>query len=291
MTTLEEWWAQGAFIDIDGNRIFTSSKGEGPLLIFLHGFPTSSHDWVDVIDDLSRDYRCVTFDYLGYGASDKPKDADYSSFKQTDRVLETLKFLGIARARIIAHDLGGILLQQMIFRSGQENSGLVIDHAVFSNSSVFPDLYRPTPMQVALVDPAEGKALARQISQPMLEASLASLFPARPPAPERITDLWKAISRDEGQLLWPEHLVYMQERAEQGSDWVDEMRRTLTPMSFIYGLADEISGAQILTRAGSDLLGSDRIGLDGLGHYPHVESPADFASALRATLMKFEGDV
>ena len=76
MTRLEQWWAGGSFVEIGGHRYFTRVAGEGETLVFLHGFPTSSHDWADVFLDLAHDHRCITFDYLGYGASDKPADAD-----------------------------------------------------------------------------------------------------------------------------------------------------------------------------------------------------------------------
>ena len=283
---LHDWWESGQFIELEGHRIFTRSAGSGPTLVILHGFPTSSHDWTEVITDLSQDYRCIAFDYLGYGASDKPKDADYSSLVQTDRALAILDRLGVEQATVIAHDLGGILLQQLLHRAAQGQSALQITQAIFCNSSVYAELYKPTPMQVALVDPAQGKLLARQISHEGLSAAFAAMFPAHPLEPEQIDDIWTAISREDGQHLWPQHLVYMAERAAAGAAWVDTMRRTTTPLGFIYGLADPISGAQIIAQAEKDLQGARCIGLPGLGHYPQLESPTAFTTALRTLLQK-----
>src|SRR6185295_18337177 len=95
MSRLREWWAEGLFIEVEGHQIFTRVRGAGPTLVFLHGFPTSSHDWAEVIADFAADFRCVTFDYLGYGASDKPQNTDYSSILQTDRALMILRSLGV----------------------------------------------------------------------------------------------------------------------------------------------------------------------------------------------------
>tara|TARA_R110001606_G_C15391855_1_gene651680 strand:+ start:25 stop:456 length:432 start_codon:yes stop_codon:yes gene_type:complete len=134
------------------------------------------------------------------------------------------------------------------------------------------------------VDPEQGRQIAQQINQPMLEAALTAMFPTHVPAPERIGDLWKAISRNDGQLLWPDHLVYMRERAEQGRLLVEAMHSTSSGLSFIYGLSDGISGAHILARAEADLPEAECIGLAGLGHYPQVEAPTDYIRALRATL-------
>jgi pimeloyl-ACP methyl ester carboxylesterase len=287
MSRLQEWWAEGHFIEVDGRRIFTRVTGTGPTLVFLHGFPTSSHDWAEVIADLSADFRCVTFDHLGYGASDKPPDADYSSIVQTDRALNILQSLGVTGATVIGHDLGGILLQQFLHRAlhGQ-GASLEIEQAIFSNSSVYPKLYRPTSTQLALVDPAQGKLLARKITRDTLAASMMRIFPAHPPTSDRIDDLWAAISRNDGQHLWPDQLIYMKERADLGEGWVDAMRRTNKPLGFIYGLADPISGEHILNEVETDLPDARCIGLAGLGHYPQIESAQEFSAALRALLQQ-----
>jgi len=287
MSRLQEWWAEGHFIKVDGRRIFTHVTGAGPTLVFLHGFPTSSHDWAEVIADLSAGFRCVTFDHLGYGASDKPHDADYSSIVQTDRALNILQSLGVTRATVIGHDLGGILLQQFLHRAlhGQVPS-LEIEQAIFSNSSVYPKLYRPTPTQLALVDPAQGKLLATKVTRDTLAASMMTIFPTNPPTSDRIDDLWAAISRNDGQHLWPAQLIYMKERADLGEGWVDAMRRTNKPLGFIYGLADPISGEHILNEVETGLPDAQRIGLAGLGHYPQIESAQEFNAALRALLQQ-----
>jgi pimeloyl-ACP methyl ester carboxylesterase len=284
MSRLREWWAEGLFIEVEGHQIFTRVRGAGPTLVFLHGFPTSSHDWAEVIADFAADFRCVTFDYLGYGASDKPQNTDYSSILQTDRALMILRSLGVTKATVIAHDLGGILLQQLLHRAQHGEASLEIEQAIFANSSVYPKLYRPTPTQLALVDPAKGKLLARQITQASLAALLTAMFPAHPPTSDRIDDLWAAISRNDGQHLWPEQLVYMAERAALGEAWVDAMRQTKTTLGFIYGLADPISGAHIIAEAEADLPDARCIGLAGLGHYPQIESAQEFSAALRQLL-------
>ncbi len=286
MIRLQDWWADGHFIEVEGHRIFTQIRGTGPTLVFLHGFPTSSHDWADVIADLAVDFRCVTFDYLDYGASDKTEGANYSSIVQTDRALNILRTLGISKATVIGHDLGGILLQQLLHRAAHGQTSLEIEQAIFSNSSVYPKLYRPTPTQEALVDPARGKLLARQITQTTLAALLPTMFPTHPPTSERIDDWWAAISRNDGQHLWPDQLVYMAERAELGEIWLDTMRRTKTPPGFIYGVADTISGEQIIAQAETDLPGARCIRLAGLGHYPQIESASDYSAALRTMLQQ-----
>lgn len=284
MIALSDWWRSGDFVDIDGQRIFTHTEGVGDAVVFLHGFPTSSHDWAEVISDLARDFRCVTFDYLGYGASDKPIDAEYSSIVQTDRALAILEKLGVREATVIGHDLGGILLQQMLDRGIKGKTSLEIDHAIFVNSSVYAELYRPTPAQAALADPVHGPAISRQISRSTLEGSMAPLFPGHPLSSARFDELWEAIAREDGHHLWPRQLAYMAERTTFGGAWEKALHSTSASLGFVYGLADPISGAQILSRAETDLPESTRIGLAGLGHFPQLEAADDVTRALRLIL-------
>ncbi|MGO4712858.1 alpha/beta fold hydrolase [Bradyrhizobium sp. 2TAF24] len=284
MTRLLQWWESGSSLDIDGQRIFTRIEGTGPTVVFLHGFPTSSHDWAGVIARLRGRYRCVTFDHLGYGASAKPRDADYSALLQTSRALAVLEALGITAADIVAHDLGGILLQDMLHRKLDGRLGLAVGQAIFMNSSVYAELYRPGPAQLALADPVQGPVLARSLSRETFAAAVAPLFPSRQLAASELDDMWDAVRREDGQLLWPQHLIYMAERSKLSRQWEAALTQTRTRLGFVYGAADAISGAAILERAAAQLPNAAVVGLAGLGHYPQLERPDEVADALARLL-------
>ncbi|MGY3609743.1 MULTISPECIES: alpha/beta fold hydrolase [unclassified Bradyrhizobium] len=284
MTGLTEWWDSGSTIEVDGHAIFTRVEGSGPTVVFLHGFPTSSHDWAGVIIRLRDHYRCVTFDYLGYGASEKPTDADYSALIQTDRALAILAALGVTEADVVAHDLGGILLQDMLHRQLAGRLELGLRQAIFMNSSVYAELYRPTPTQLALADPVQGPIISRSLSRATLEAAMATLFPSRRLAASELDDMWDAIRRADGQLLWPRHLVYMAERSRLSPQWEAALSQTGVKLGFVYGAADPISGSAILERASAKLPHARVTALAGLGHYPQLERPDEVADALTKLL-------
>ena len=68
---INQWRENGQFLTIDGQQIFCRSEGEGPVLLFIHGYPTASFDWVKIWPALTSQYRCVTLDMLGFGFSSK----------------------------------------------------------------------------------------------------------------------------------------------------------------------------------------------------------------------------
>ena len=54
-----QWEESGRYVEAGGLRIFVYEKGAGPVIFFVHGFPTSCYDWRGIIDILSRRYRCI----------------------------------------------------------------------------------------------------------------------------------------------------------------------------------------------------------------------------------------
>ena len=80
---------------------------------FIHGFPTSSHIWRDVVPLVPPGHRVVVVDLLGYGRSDRPESRDLSIKAHAERVLALLDVLRISYATVIGHDLGGGIAQYL----------------------------------------------------------------------------------------------------------------------------------------------------------------------------------
>ena len=80
-----------------GHSIHTFYRdGTGPLLVLLHGFPTSSFDWREFLKvDTKR--SVLAFDFLGFGLSDKPRDHSYTLSWQADLTEELVLRYGNAR--------------------------------------------------------------------------------------------------------------------------------------------------------------------------------------------------
>ncbi|UJR86067.1 alpha/beta fold hydrolase [Sandaracinus amylolyticus] len=92
---------------IDGLHLHWLEAGEGPVVLLLHGWPTSSFLWREVIPPLARHRRVIALDLPGFGRSDKPADAPYS-FAFFDRVLERfVDVLELGQVELVVHDLGG----------------------------------------------------------------------------------------------------------------------------------------------------------------------------------------
>lgn len=94
---------------VDGVRIaYRDGGGDGRPVVLVHGTPSHSYIWREVIPPLeSAGYRVLCFDLLGYGLSERPLDRDTSVAAQA-RILERLlDFWGLEKPDIVGHDIGG----------------------------------------------------------------------------------------------------------------------------------------------------------------------------------------
>jgi len=82
-------------------------EGSEEAVVFIHGNPGSSEDWVDLVKQVGKFARAVAFDNPGFGQSDKPKKFNYTVPGYADFFGKGLQQLGIKKAHLVLHDYGG----------------------------------------------------------------------------------------------------------------------------------------------------------------------------------------
>lgn len=121
---------------------------DGPVLLFLHGFPESYRTWRHQIAHLSPRYRCIAPNQRGYGGSSKPKDvADYSPDKLIGDVFQLADALDVGEFTILGHDWGGALAWGVAL-FGQATGR--VTRTVIANAphpAIFPKLLWLDPVQ------------------------------------------------------------------------------------------------------------------------------------------------
>ncbi|MEP7200787.1 MAG: alpha/beta fold hydrolase [Chloroflexota bacterium] len=95
------------FVRVDGFTMRYQVKGDGTPIILIHGFASSIVTWYRNMDDLAREHRVYAIDLKGWGLSDKPSDGDYSLRAQAQHVRAFMDALGIERAVVVGHSMGG----------------------------------------------------------------------------------------------------------------------------------------------------------------------------------------
>lgn len=102
-------------LDLHGERVAYLDEGSGEVILLLHGILGSSQTWRSVIGPLARRYRVVAPDLLGHGNSTKPR-SDYSLGALSVMVRDILDQLGIEKATIVGHSLGGGVAMQFVYQ-------------------------------------------------------------------------------------------------------------------------------------------------------------------------------
>lgn len=110
---------------IHGYRRAYRMAGEGPAILLIHGIGDSSATWADLIPRLARHHTVIAPDLLGHGASDKPR-ADYSVPAYANGIRDLMGVLGIERATLVGHSLGGGVAMQFAYQYPERTDRLIL---------------------------------------------------------------------------------------------------------------------------------------------------------------------
>jgi haloalkane dehalogenase len=96
------------YVEVAGSKMHYVDEGEGDLILFLHGNPTSSYLWRNIIPHLTPVGRAIAPDLIGMGKSDKP-DIEYRFFDHVKYVDGFIEVLGLKNITLVMHDWGSAL--------------------------------------------------------------------------------------------------------------------------------------------------------------------------------------
>lgn len=281
--TARTWIDTSTLLAVDeGHRIAYRRTGSGPAITLLHGFPTWSYDYAAVAQDLSRDHTVITLDFLGYGASDKPRAHEYSVAASADAVAAVLASEGISETRLVVHDYGGIVGQELLDRHRRGVLPFDVARVDLLNSGIVYAEYRPTLTQRLLSIPVAGSFLARVVvTRTGLKRAVDGVR-GRPTTDAEFDELWLGISLAKGHKIAHQLLGYNAERRIHHVRWEKALSEWEGPLQLIWGTADPVSGEHVLTAAIPRLPHAKVIRLDGVGHFPQAENPEAVIEALRS---------
>jgi pimeloyl-ACP methyl ester carboxylesterase len=274
------WRARGRVVRVRALDVFSVSANDaanGVPLVLLHGFPSSSFDFHRCWDALARGRRVVALDLPGFGFSSKPADYAYSLFEQADAVEVVLRTLGIARADLLAHDMGTSVATELLARREAGLLGFDVERLVLMNGSVHLELAQLTPSQKLLRLPALGPLLARLSSRTVFRAQLRRIL-ARPVAPAELDDMFALLRLRDGHLRLPAIIRYLDERERFARRWIGALERLDRPSLVLWGAKDPVAVIAIARQLARETPGAALVTMDDLGHYPQLEDPSRVAA-------------
>ena len=259
---------------VDGLTLAYRELGSGPPVLLLHGWPTSSFLWRNVMPPIARVNRVIALDLPGFGGSDKPAGARYN-FEFFEHAIDGfLGELGIDAVAIAGHDLGGPVATHWTL-DRQER----VTRFALLNTLVYPEFSEAV---FAFIKAASTPGLREQITSPEgLEAAMRLGLADEANLTDEViagvrepfqTDESRNSLADAGIGLEPEGFVEMGER----------LGSMTMPVRLIYGEQDRILPdiAETMARMKKDLPQATVTALPHCGHFLQEEAPEEIGELL-----------
>ena len=265
---------------IHGYRRAFVHAGNGPALLLIHGIGDCCDTWRDLIPELARDYTVVAPDLLGHGRSDKPR-ADYSVAAYANGMRDLLTVLGVERATIVGHSLGGGVALQFAYQYPERCERLVL----VSTGGVGPDVHpvlrlASAPSAALLLLPLLGLPGVRVAGRLLLNAlsklgtdigidarHFERVFVSLPDRTAR-----RAFMRTLQSVVdWRGQAITMLDRCYLGQD---------LPTLVVWGSRDAVIPLHHARTAHEVMVDSRLEIFEGSGHFPHQDDPERFRAVL-----------
>ena len=277
----KQWQSRGKLEAVLGHSIFVLDEGDSslPTIVLLHGFPTSSWDWQPIWSELTKNYRLIALDMLGFGFSDKPNSRTYTIHGQADIVEALVKTKGLTNFHVLAHDYGDTVAQELLARQLEgAGSGTWLSCCLL-NGGLFPETHRALLTQKLLLSPL-GKFLNRLTGYSKFSKNFSSVFgPQSKPSEQDLENFWWLINVNNGKHIFHNLITYMRDRIEHRERWVSALQKSTIPLAVINGSVDPVSGAHMVARYKELHCRLDYLAqLSVIGHYPQVEAPKEVYS-------------
>ncbi len=269
---MQAWRDSGGFSEIGNRRIFAIRReNDGMPVVIVHGYPGSSYDFAGVVERLDR--PVLIPDLLGYGFSDKPPDASYSLFEQADLIEALVAEAGFSSCALVGHDMGTTVVAELLARRNAGRLRFDVPSVVLLNGSIFIDMAHLTRGQrMGLL--ARGRPLPFSFPNSFLRRNVReSVAPGTNLGEAEIDDLVDLIRLDGGDRLLTKQINYVRERRIHQAAWTAAFVDYPGRLSAVWGVLDPIA-IPAMPRHLADLrAGTDVVLLEGVGHWPSIESP------------------
>jgi pimeloyl-ACP methyl ester carboxylesterase len=282
---VEAWRDRGGDEEFRGRRIHLFGRdGEGPLLLFLHGFPSSSYDW-RLLLERETEHAVLAPDFLGFGLSDKPRDHTYTLHWQADLVEELVRRHGAGKeVYFVAHDMGTSVANELMARDIDRELEMDLAGGLLLNGSMIQGAASPTLGQRILRSPL-GPLMSRLSSERFFRQQFGSIFsPEHPLTEEEAEDQWALIRAGGGRTLNHKTIRYMQERFKHAGRWHGAIRDWRKPLSLAWAMLDPVATPTVLDGLLELRPRALLTRFEDLGHYPQIEDPGRVAGALQGAL-------
>jgi len=261
-------------VEAAGLRLAYREQGEGPPVLLLHGWPTSSYLWRNVMPPIAEANRVIALDLPGFGGSDKPPDVRYD-FEFFEGALDGfLAALGVDEVAIAVHDLGGPVGVHWALHRPQR-----VTKVALLNTLVYPEFSEAV---IAFIQACTQPELRDQLTSPQgLEAAMKlGVADESNVTDDVVSAVQEPFQTTEARLALAAAGVGLE---PEGFAEIARLLPSLeVPVRAIYGEQDRILPdiAETMARVKRDVPHAEVTSLPGCGHFLQEEEPQEIGQQL-----------
>jgi haloalkane dehalogenase len=248
-------------------------SGEGPVALLLHGYPTSSYLWRNVLPEVAAaGYRAIAPDLPGFG--DSPPDLPGTWERHVEHVAQLHRALGLDRVALVVHDWGGLIGLRWACDNPDSVAALVI-----SDTGFFPD-GRWHGIARTLRTEGEGETFLEHMNRELLALGLKQVCPSMPE--DAIEEFWKAYGDEDRRRA---HLdLYRSGDFSKLEPYSGKLGALGVPTLLLWGAKDEFAPIGGAHRFRKQIPDAQLVVLEDAGHYLMEDHPVRVAREIRSFL-------
>ncbi|MGB4777666.1 alpha/beta fold hydrolase [Microbacterium sp.] len=265
-------------LEWDGHRIHYVDQGRGPALLMLHGNPTWSFVWRDVIGRLSDRFRCIAPDLPGFGLSEAPSGFDGRPESIAEVLTGFVEELDLDNVVLVAQDWGGPIGLSIVERMPERFAGLVL-----GNTWGWPVTGdRHFERFSALMGGAVGAWLTRRANL-FVNAIIPAGHKRRRPSADEMRHYRRALGtpqRRQASAIMPREIVRSAPFLARVESGLPALRSL--PVLLIWAGRDIAFREIELDRWTRELPDATVVRIPDAGHFLQSDAPTEFADTIRA---------
>ena len=288
--TANDWKSKGEFITLNDRKLFVvdtssffSSDNKIPTetMVVLHGYPTSSYDYYKVLPELSKHYRVIIHDHLGFGFSDKPLDYSYSLLDQADIALQLWQQLGVKKTHLLAHDYGTSVATEIIARNNNHELTIEIEKLTLCNGSMHIELSQLRTIQKLLKNKWLGKYVAKLTTYAIFSKNLRNVyFDKTKVSNNELKDMWMQLEYNDGRKVIHKLSQYINERYTYWNRWIGALKETNLQTNIVWAKNDPVAVPAIARLIATEISNNKLFWIENTGHFPMLENPDEWLNCI-----------
>ena len=264
-----EYPFQSHYFPVNGQQLHYIDEGEGDTLLFVHGTPSWSFDFRNIIRDLRNSFRCIAIDHMGFGLSDKPAVYDYSTQTHSATLEKFIHDKKLDNISLIVHDFGGPIGINVAIRNPALFKKIIILNSWLWDSRQDPDFIKFSKVLKSPLLPFLYKylnfsprfILPRSFGDHKLPKKILHQY-TRP---------FGNSSQRNGALAFARSLLNDQQWFE--TLWEERKVIDHLPVMVIWGMKDPVIKPHYLDKWASGFSNITIYQLEHSGHFPQEEEP------------------